>query len=123
MHHHNNSNIPTITSLLPKLSCRTSARQRDGISRCVTCSGPLYDGSRLDMSELVEIIAKNELVVPRKLYRNKSGSIQTVMCPILRIRHGLKQIILGFLALVVGLATPGVLNWLVASARDVTMFS
>src|SRR5256885_1600648 len=108
MHRHQQSSVPRISVVPMKLAChpRISAEQ------CVACKGPLYDGSQLNMDELVDRIQKTERTVPSKVYRNKTGSIQTAPCPIRRIWVGVDKVIWGFIAIVVGLAIPVIVNWL-----------
>jgi hypothetical protein len=117
MHFHHQPNVPKIQTAKSKLACRTRP-SADGISHCSRCNGPLYDGTKFDMNELVQAIRTTEKRLPSKVYRNNSGSIQTMLCPIGRIRAGAKEVVLGFLAILVGLAIPLVVNWLAAPAAD-----
>jgi hypothetical protein len=114
--HHNHVGAIEIASI----SCDEDwhAMQGDDKVRfCTSCRGPVFNTELLDESELRALILEKEGSNTKILYRRADGNVQTRLCPIRRIKYGLKRVAFGLLAVIIGLGTPGVINWCVAGSR------
>jgi len=91
----------------------------DRVRGCQKCSRNVYNVEVMDEFDLLQMIKQKEGKVDPRVFRRRDGTIITNDCPVSTFALGLRQAKIGFAALVVGLATPGLINMLVASSGDI----
>ena len=79
-------------------------RSCDGCGRFVYNMEAIRDGS-----ELAKWINKKEGTFDGRLFKRGDGTLITRNCPRSHVRLGMKLVLLGALAIIVGLTTPGVI--------------
>lgn len=89
---------------------------------CGKCSKNVYNVSEMHELDLLEMIKQKEGKVCLRVFRRRDGTIITKDCPVGRFALGLRQAIVGLVALLGGLAAPGIIDWLASSSRQGNFF-